>query len=864
MPNSTDLSQSQSQQAPMKPTVDFYEPLPNVYDEALLPSGAAREHWSFTLNSLKGLGSDNLAARESKTQRILRDDGATYKSYTDRERTWDLDTVPLIIDSDKWAHIEAGILQRSELFNRLFNDIYGPQELIRQGIIPPEVVFSHPGFLRPCFGIKQPSEHALILHGIDLVRTSDDKICVIGDRTQAPSGAGYALENRTVMSRVFPSLFRESQVQRLAMFFQTLRVKLNNLSPDDYLPNIVVMTPGSSSESYFEHAYLANYLGYSLVQGRDLTVRNGHVWMKSLSGLSRVDVILRRVDDFYCDPAELKSDSYLGVPGLLEVIRGGKVVLANPLGSGILENPLFLKYLPAISQALLGEQLLLPSVKTWWANDPADRDYIFANLSTLVIKLVYQKKGQKNIIGSQLSAAELMELREKIRQKPLKYVAQEFISPSYAPTWQQQKFSPKPIVFTSFCVAGDKAYSVMPGGLTRIGKTVEDQLASNGQSALSKDTWVLSKDVVRHISLWSDNSKHESMADDQEQNLSSRIVENMFWLGRYAIRAEYALRLLRTIFLQLNNADQLSEKSYRIILLTVTEVTETFPGFSTSDKKNDTATPLFKNPEAELMSVITDMQRTGSVASNLNEMLNCAEEVKSFLSADTQRVINDIRDNVNALEQTIKADFASAPEEALDPLVTSLLALSGLVNESMIRGYGWRFIEIGRDLERAYQTTKLVNALMSPVLTEYDEDAALETVLLTLETLVTYRRRYRARTDVVNGLELTLLDETNPRSLNSLLQSLKAHVDVLPSRQQGRLLSVEKRISLELLTKVQLAKPSALCKVPKGGERREHLFKLMKKSQHLLNQLAVVLSDTYFDHTEIQNQVMAASWEDEL
>jgi uncharacterized alpha-E superfamily protein len=354
------------------------------------------------------------------------------------------------------------------------------------------------------------------------------------------------------------------------------------------------------------------------------------------------------------------------------------------------------------------------------------------------------------------------------------------------------------------------------------------------------------------------------MADDQEQNLSSRIVENMFWLGRYAIRAEYALRLLRTIFLQLNNADQLSEKSYRIILLTVTEVTETFPGFSISDKKNDTATLLFKNPEAELMSVITDMQRTGSVASNLNEMLNCAEEVKSFLSADTQRVINDIRDNVNALEQTIKADFASAPEEALDPLVTSLLALSGLVNESMIRGYGWRFIEIGRDLERAYQTTKLVNALMSPVLTEYDEDAALETVLLTLETLVTYRRRYRARTDVVNGLELTLLDETNPRSLNSLLQSLKAHVDVLPSRQQGRLLSVEKRISLELLTKVQLAKPSALCKVPKGGERREHLFKLMKKSQHLLNQLAVVLSDTYFDHTEIQNQVMAASWEDEL
>jgi uncharacterized circularly permuted ATP-grasp superfamily protein/uncharacterized alpha-E superfamily protein len=865
MPNSTDMSQSQTQQAKSKPVSGFYEPLHNVYDEAFLPTGETREQWSFALNFLKDLGVDNLAARESKTQRILRDDGATYKSYTDRERNWQLDTVPLIIDSDRWAQVEAGILQRSELFNRLFNDIYGPQELIRQGVIPPEVIFAHPGFLRPCVGVKQPSEYALILHGVDMVRTSDDKICVIGDRTQAPTGAGYALENRTVMTRVFPNLFRQSQVQRLAMFFQTLRVKLNSLSPDDHLPNIVVLTPGSSSESYFEHAYLANYLGYSLVQGRDLTVRNGQVWMKSLSGLSRVDVIFRRVDDFYCDPAELKSDSYLGVPGLLEVIRAGKVVLANPLGSGILESPLFLKYLPAISQALLGEDLLLPSVKTWWANDPKDRDYIFDNLSRLIIKPVYKKKGQHNILGSRLSADELTDLREMISQKPLKYVAQEFISTSYSPCWQQQKFSPRPTVLTSFSVAGENNYNVMPGGLTCIGKTVDDPLVSNGHSALSKDTWVLSNEPVRNISLWSDKSKHESMADDQEQNMSSRVIENMFWLGRYAIRAEYALRLLRTVFLQLNNADQLSDRSYRIILLTVTEVTETFPGFALIDKKIDTATSLFENPEAELTSVITDMNRTGSVASNLNEMLNCAEEVKSFLSADTQRVINDIRDNVNALEQTIKTDFASAPEEALDPLVTSLLALSGLVNESMIRGYGWRFIEIGRNLERAYQTTKLISSLMSPVLTEYDEDAALETVLLTLETLVTYRRRYRARTDVVNGLELTLLDETNPRSLNSLLQSLSEHINVLPSRQQGRLLSIEKRISLELLNKIQLAVPSNLCKLSKGGgERREPLFKLMKKSQHLLNQLAVALSDIYFDHTEIHHQVMTASWEDEI
>lgn len=862
-PNHTQQAQ-QFQRSGASKLSGYYQPFDNAYDEALGPFGGIRDHWRFVLDNLNALDTESLEDRQSKTQRILRDDGATYKSYTERERTWQLDTVPLVIDGDQWASVEAGILQRSELFNCLFNDIYGPQELIRNGVIPPEVIFSHPSFLRPCFGIKTPSKHALILHGIDMVRGANGRICVIGDRTQAPTGAGYALENRTVMTRVFPSLFRQAQVKHLAAFFQILRNKLNSLSIDDKLPNIVVLTPGSSSESYFEHAYLANYLGYSLVQGRDLTVRNGQVWMKSLSGLSRVDVIFRRVDDFYCDPAELKSDSYLGVPGLLEVIRAGKVVLANPLGSGILENPVFLKYLPAISEALLGEKLLLPSVKTWWANDPEDLSYIVDNLSKLIIKPVYRQKNQQSILGSQLNETELDNLREAICQRPLMYVAQEYITPSRSPSWQQQKFSARPTVLRSFTVAGDNHYSVMPGGLTRIGKTVDDKLVSGQSLALSKDTWVLGKEAQRHISLRADKTQQLLRDNEQEQNLPSRVVENMFWLGRYSIRAEYALRLLRTVFLQLNNADQLSDESCRTILLAVTKVTETFPGFASREGKGNTATMLFENPEAELISIISDLDRTGGIAYSLSEMLNCADEVKVLLSADTQRVINDIRDNVGTLAHMIKTDFASAPEEALDPLVTSLLALSGLINESMIRGFGWRFIEIGRDLERAYQTSSLINSLMSPLLNEYDEDAVLETVLLTLETLVTYRRRYRAHTDVASALELTVLDDSNPRSLNSLLSSLKQHIDAVPTRDYSRALTLEKRLSLELLNKIQLVQPSVLCQHSKTDKRREKLFALMKESQGLLNQLSVVLSDIYFDHTEVQHQVMAASWEDEL
>ncbi len=848
-----------------------YQALPSTYDEAVDDAGGVREHWTHLLGSFKQLGSKHLMQRQLKTQRILRDDGATYKPYTDQERTWELDAVPLLLDSETWQGIEAGLLQRTTLFDKLLKDIYGKQELVRDGVIPPEAIFSNPGFLRPCYGVAYTGEQALVLHAVDMVRTPDNQVRIIGDRTQSPSGAGYALENRTVMTRVFPNLFRNSQIRRLALFFQSLRYKLNSLSPSGDLPNIVVLTPGSRSESYFEHAYLANYLGYSLVQGSDLVVRNGYVWTKSLNGLSQVDVILRRVDDYFCDPAELKSDSYLGVPGLLESVRAGKVVVANPLGSGVLESPVFLKYLPAISQALTGEALMLESAKTYWAYDPLDLEYILDNLSSLIVKPVFKKHDQLSVLGGHCSPQELTALRKEIQSDPLKFIAQEYIQPSYAPTWQNRAFSPRPIVLRSFVVATDSPfrsdigainqklpYSVMPGGLTRVGRAQQDKIITNQLSALSKDTWILSTEPERNISLWSDKHDHIAMYDVEQNNLPSRVVENMFWLGRYAVRAEFALRLLRTVFVQLNNTHHLTQESYRTILLAVTQVTETYPGFTAVDSI------LFDNPEAELISIVIDASRPGSVVSRLNEMLNCAEEVKVLLSADTQRVINDIRDNVGTLEKAIRTDFASAPEEALDPLVTSLLALSGLVHESMIRGYAWRFIEIGRHLERSYQSMSLISALLTPVLTEHDEDSILETVLLTMETLVTYRRRYRARTDLINGLELTLLDDTNPRSLNSLLHHLHEHIEALPSRQQKSFLTKERRIILTLMNHIQLAQPESLCAHAKGDPLRENLKELMDGGQNLLNELATSLSDLYFAHTETYHQVSDALWEDDL
>lgn len=853
---------------------DDYFAMEGTHDEALKADGCISDHWAFLLKGLKELGAKNLNQRQLKMQRILRDDGATYKPYTEQERTWELDPVPFLLDSQTWQGIESGLIQRSALFDKILKDIYGKQELVHHGVIPPEAIFANPGFLRPCFGMDTFKEQGLVLHAVDMVRTPDNQVCIIGDRTQSPSGAGYALENRTVMTRVFPNIFRDNQVRRLAFFFQTLRYKLNSLSPTGELPNIVVLTPGSRSESYFEHAYLANYLGYSLVQGRDLVVRNGFVWTKSLGGLSRVDVILRRVDDSFCDPAELKSDSYLGVPGLLESVRAGKVIVANPLGSGVLESPVFLKYLPAISEALTGEQLLLPSAKTYWAFDEHDLQYILDNLENLIIKPITKKHDQMSVIGRDCNPEQLDYLRKNIKEKPLKYFAQEYYSPTYAPSWQNKEFVPRPTILRSFAVATEnklsedastteknlakKAFAVMPGGLTRMGRNINDKIITNQLSALSKDTWVLSLESENQISLWSDKNTKGAIADEQFNNLPSRVIENMFWFGRYTVRAEFALRLLRTVFVQLNNSHHITTESYRRILLAVTKVTETYPGFTATDSL------LFENPEIELMSIIIDANRSGSVISQLNEMLNCAEEVKVLLSADTQRVVNDIRDNVDTLENVMRTDFLSAPEEALDPLVTTLLALSGLIHESMMRGFGWRFIEIGRHIERSYQTMSLVNELLTPVLAENDEDSTLETLLLTVEALVTYRRRYRARTDIVNGLELTVLDPANPRSLNSLFQSLDAHIEALPFRDHKGLLAQEKRLSLELLNLIQLAEPDKLCQHKKGETERKNLIALLSKGQELLNKLAVVLSDVYFDHTESYKQVSETTWEDEL
>lgn len=819
-------------------------------DEAVTATGDLKPHWTYLLDSISELGPKAFADRQSKALRILRDDGATYNIYSDPNasgsHTWNLDLVPFVLSSDEWGRIEAGLLERAELFNLLLRDIYGSRDLVRLGVIPPEALFAHRGFLRACQGVRIPGDHELILHSVDLVRGQDGRMLVLGDRTQSPSGAGYALENRNVMSRVFPSLFRDSHVHRLAAFFQRLRAKLTSLSPNQSNPRVAVLTPGAHNETYFEHAYLANYLGFHLVQSDDLVVRNGYLWMKSLDGLSRVDVLLRRVDDWFCDPVELRGDSRLGVASLLEVVRAGNLVIANPLGSGVLENPVFLRYLPEISKQLLGRELRLPSVQTHWCGEADDLSYVLGNLENLVIKPLYRSLDTRSTYGPELGRAALQQLAERIKADPTQYVAQPVLEASHVPTFNHDSLVPRPAILRSFAVASNTSYTIMPGGLTRVGLGERSFMITSQAGSKSKDTWVVASEPERML-----NNEHiDEQPGTREADLislPSRVVENLFWMGRYAERAEAALRMLRTTFMMLNGEERISNLAQNQLLHAVSMLTATPPAAGQSS-------------EEALRGIIQNGLVIRSISGNLRSMLYCADETKELLSSDTFRVINDIRDALTTLDRNFSGSLASAPEEALGPLVTALMALSGLTQESMIRGFGWRFMDMGRRLERGYQISTAIKSLAVPVLSESDQSKLCEALLLSLEALISHRRRYRARIGVPTTLDLVMMDNTNPRSLIYQIEQLGLHIRALPrSKTQLHELPADERRILECESLLKLSSLAELSQA--DGFTRSQLDELMKKISALLSGLSDLITDKYFDHRETSQQLVHSAWE---
>ncbi len=814
-----------------------------AFNEAYGADGDAREHWRYLLGSVAELGVEEFNQRRLTLERILRDDGATYNDYSHGlvAQPWAMDPIPLLIDSREWNDIESGIRERAELLDLVLRDLYGARSLLHEGVIPPELIFSHPGFLRECQDLRLSGEQQLILYAADMVRLPDGNVVIMSDRAQTPSGSGYALENRMAMSRVFPSLFRDSHVHRLSLYFHSLRLTINALNPNGGAARVAVLTPGAYNETYFEHLYLANHLGYQLVQGSDLTVRDGYLWLKTLDGLTRIDVLLRRVDDAWCDPVELRNDSRLGVPGLLEVMRLGNVAVVNPPGSGILENRGLARYLPAAARHFLGRDLRLPSVATFWCGDADDRQYVLDNLPTLVVKTTHRDQTFRTRPGATLSAAELSALRADILADPQQYVAQAHLQPSVSPVWEGGKITALPSVLRGFAVAGESSYTVMPGGLTRVGSQPGVFEITNRLGSLSKDTWVLASEPERRSAPEDTPVARTDAQAGTDAQLPSRVVENLFWFGRYSERAEAALRLLRTVFTKLHEEDGMQAQTRGLLLRAVTHLTVTYPGFL--DEK-----VLARRAEDELLSVVLDAKRDGSVVFSLRAMLESSNRVQDYMSSDAQRILNDLSDGLGKLPGRLRGGFNAAPEEELGRLVTHLLALSGLAQESMVRGQGWLFMDVGRRIERALQSISVMRSLWVPVVPGSDAALVMETALLSAEVLMTYRRRYQGAFSTASGLDLLLLEPTNPRALIYQLERLNEHLSDLPARP-GERLTPEKRLLLEAMSSVQLADLAALANAGDGEYLRADLDQLLARVQRLVSETAGRLAERYFDHT---------------
>ena len=827
-----------------------------LWDEMATPGGV-RPIWQQLLRALDELSLPELLRRWEEAQQLIHENGVTYNVYGDPrglERPWQLDPIPLLISPEDAQTIEAGLIQRARLLELVLSDLYGPQRLLSEGILPPELVYANPGFLLPCRGMPLAGNHFLHLYAANLGRSTDGTFWVLRDRTQSPSGAGYALENRIVLSRMLPDVFGDFRVQRLALFFRSLRDSLRAIAPrkgDN--PRVVLLTPGPYNETYFEHAYLARYLGYTLVEGSDLTVCDNRVYLKLLGGLQPVDVIFRRVDDDYCDPLELRPDSYLGVPGLVEAVRAGNVAVANALGSGLAESAALLAYLPGLCRRLLGEDLKLPSVATWWCGEPQVLEHVIAHLPDMVIKAANGSVRMAPIFGDRLSGEQRAKLIERLRARPRDFVGQEGLPLATTPVLVGGRLEPRQYVLRTYLAAAQDSFTWMPGGLTRATASPDSMVVSMQQGGGSKDTWVLSSGPVSTFSLLRPTLAPQELSR-AGGDLPSRVADNLYWLGRYVDRAEGVTRLLRGIVVRLTEKAGLAEATELPVLLrAVTMQCGAFPGFV-----GPGAAERLAEPEEELLALVFDRWRSGSRASALEAALRVASIVRDRISIDMWRVLSGLgreetagREAWESVRNGSAATGASfALPDVLDLLsrtVLTLAAFGGLALESMTRGRSWRFLDMGRRLERTLYTINLLHHTLG--VAQPNEAPVLDALLEIADSSMTYRRRYLGGLQTAAVLDLLLVDESNPRSVAFQLTALADDVETLPRPDISPTRSPEQRLMLSALSRVCLADVGLLTRVEDNG-RRPHLQALLSQLGSELPALSDLITRNYLSHLQ--------------
>jgi uncharacterized circularly permuted ATP-grasp superfamily protein/uncharacterized alpha-E superfamily protein len=828
------------------------------WNEMRGPDGAVRPHWKVLDRALNAFGPGEMWRRWEQARQLIRQHGVSFNVYGDArglDRPWPLDPVPVVLAPDEFAALATGLAQRATLLDRLLADLYGPRRVIAEGLLPPEVVLGHPGLLRACAGLVPPGGRFLHFYAADLVRTPDGDLRVLADRTQAPAGAGYALENRIVLGRVLPEAFREVHAQRLASFFRTLRDTLTSLAPHGRdNPRIVLLTAGPHNATYFEQAFLAQYLGYPLVEGGDLTVRDGRVFLKTLGGLHPVDVILRRLHDDWCDPLELRPESLLGVPGLLQAARDGQVAIANALGAGAVQTPALTPFLPSLCRALLGEDLKLGSVETWWCGQPDVLSHVLDHLGEMVVKPAYPgtagavlavpgagllggtAEPGEPIFGARLDSDASEKLAAAMRAAPGRFVAQRRVMPSTVPVIEGDELKPRSLVLRAFVVAdGVDGYETMPGALAVVGGAADEIDISIARGARSKDTWVISDGEVDEFSLLRPPAQPVAPTRGGG-DLPSRVADNFFWLGRYAERAESIARLARVICLRL--ADR-GRRAFAADFGPLVAALRTQARVAAGQANGvNGAGKGGGEPERAVREALFDGTHDGTLFSTARSVERVARSIRDRLSMDSWSVVASLLNEIGDGERTGRDERLLVLAARLDRVVMILTALAGFASESVTREAAWRFLDMGRRLERALNTALVVEQALAVV--RPDETPILEALLDAADSAMTYRRRYRATLQVAPVVDLLAGDEGNPRSILFQLAALADHIAVLPRDPMLARRSPEERIAFESLSVFRLLDVDVVC-APEGDARpalRDLCTRLVTNMQKLSDALS--------------------------
>jgi uncharacterized circularly permuted ATP-grasp superfamily protein/uncharacterized alpha-E superfamily protein len=751
------------------------------FDEMIAENGQLRPAWRSFYEHLNAATPEQMRHRLNLVRRRVQENGVTYNVYADplgADRPWELDPLPIILSAAEWRDISQAVCQRARLLNAVLGDLYGEQSLLKDGTLPPALVYGHNGFLWPCQGIKPPGDTWLHLYAADLARAPDGRWWVIGDRTQAPSGAGYAVENRLIVSSVFPEQFRDLRVQHLAAFFRALQENLAQSAPHEgTAPLIVLLTPGPYTETYFEHAYLARYLGYPLVEGQDLTVRGERVYLKTLTGLRRVHAILRRLDDDYCDPLELRGDSALGIPGLLQAARAGNVLIANALGSGLLESAALPGFLPGACEKLLGESLRMPSVGTWWCGEKAALEFTLENLDHLVIKGAFPSQKMEPVFGSELKGAAREQIIARLRARPQAYVAQELVSFSQAPAWStshERKLVPRGLALRVFVAATADGYVAMHGGLTRVAAESKARYIAMRRGGSSKDTWVLSEGAVNTYSLLKQSIGKADLIRSGS-NLSSRVVENLYWFGRYTERCDNSARLLRLSLSRLvdANVDTMPALVAAIDLCSaLKQIPECLPESPSADA----------DFEARMLTAICDEAWGDGLAGNIRRLLWVGTQVRERFSLDNWHALNRLQRQLQRYND--ERPQISDALAFLDQILLASSSLAGFAMDDMTRDDGWRFLIIGRRIERLIFLASAVSSFLRLKSTRVA--GSIDWLLELADSSITYRSRYMAQPELLPALDLVVFDSANPHAVIFQLHNLERYLGSL-SRELGDL-----------------------------------------------------------------------------